>query len=49
MNFSELNIPIYLDKDEDLNLVPPGHPFYSFSAERPSIKKPEDKRIPIVN
>lgn len=49
MNFSEFNIPIYLDIDEDLNPVPPGHPFYSFAAERPSIKKPEDKRIPIVN
>lgn len=43
MNFSDANIPIYLDLDDkDLNIHPiePEHPFHEFSGKRPSIKKP---------
>ncbi len=49
MNFSDANNPIYLDIDFNLRSVEPDHPFYEYSAQRPSIKKPEDVRISIVN
>jgi hypothetical protein len=49
MNFSDANNPIYLDIDFNLRSVEPDHSFYEYSAQRPSIKKPEDVRISIVN
>lgn len=49
MNFAETEDSIFLDKDLGLKQIPIGHPFYEFSSNRPSIKKPINKRIPIVN
>lgn len=49
MNFAETEQAIFLDTDLGLKEVPQEHPFFEFSSIRPSIKKPINTRIPIVN
>ena len=49
MNFDEKEEPVALDIQEALQEIPESHPCRVFSDLRPSIKRPQNFRIAIIN
>lgn len=49
MNFAENDKSIYLDTHYELNELPEGDEGWEYVKNRPAIKKPEERRISIMN